>query len=131
MAESQRQTAAATLSISSRFEQIRASNWSVITSATAVQNSILNQASPAAGSLPVLEEQITISDYPPATPPSTPICVRRHADGSTEIVSNAVGGTLLDRLVVRVDVQARWSGGGGRARIRESSTLVALGGIGK
>lgn len=131
LAASQRQTAAATACISGRFEQIRAGSWAQITSPEAVQQFILDTPAASAEYLPQLAEQITISEYPPSNPPATPIVVRRGSNGTVEIVSRPSGGTLLSKLVVRVDVRSTWVGTGGRTRVRESSTVVALGGIGK
>lgn len=130
LAASQRQTAAATAVIMGRFEQIRAGNWTQITSPEGIEASILNSALPGSQALHQLEEVITISEYPPATPPADPIRVRRTSAGAVQIESRP-SMSLLGRTVVRVDVRASWKGTGGRTRVRESSSVVALGGIGK
>jgi type II secretory pathway pseudopilin PulG len=121
---SQQQTMAATLCLQHRCEQIRAANWSVITSAQRLRDQVLSTQTPGLV-LPGLQQEITVSQYP-AVAGSTPILVRR-TGGSATIVSQPSSNTLVSSRAVRVDVRAAWTGNR-RTRTREASMIVALGG---
>jgi hypothetical protein len=127
--KAQKETAVASLCLQHRLEQIRSANWTNITSAAAVRG-LLNAPVPGADVLPAHEERIKISIYPPPNPEPTPISVVRNATGTVLIESAPAGTALVKSLALRVDVRESWtSGQGGRRRVRETSTVVALGGI--
>jgi hypothetical protein len=125
----QQELAAATITLHGRFEQIRAGNWTHITSAERLKQSILSTPGLAANNLLDLEEEIVVSQYPPQAEPPVPIRVRRKIDGAVEIVSQPDSTAFLNLATVRVDVRARWMGLRGRSHFRETSAVVALGGI--
>jgi hypothetical protein len=127
-----RETAAANLCLQDRLEQARAANWSEITDPTWIKNQIFQAAPPASSLLRNLEEQITISAYPPPVPAVAVTAVRRRPDGQVDILSQMPAATLGPLQTVRLDFRNTWvSAQNSRTRIRETSTVLALGGIGK
>lgn len=122
---SQQHTMVATLCLQQRCEQIRAANWSVITSAERLRDQVLLSATPGS-TLPGLQQELTVSAYPPSAGAPTPIRLT-HQGSSATIVSRPTGDALLNSRAVRVDVRASWEGSS-RTRVRETSMIVALGG---
>ena len=127
-----RETAAANLCLQERLEQSRAANWSEITEADWIKAQILQAPAPGSSLLRNLEEQITVSVYPPPSPAVAATSVRRRPDGQVEILSRMSATTLAAIQTVRVDFRDTWtSARNGRTRVRETSTVLAIGGIGK
>jgi hypothetical protein len=116
---------AATLCLQQRCEQIRAANWSVITSAERLRDQVLLSATPGPA-LPGLLQELTVSAYPPTASAPTPIRLTRQGANAT-IVSQPTGDALFNSRAVRVDLRASWEGSS-RTRVRETSMVVALGG---
>lgn len=120
-----------------RTEQYSAATWTQITDPTAACNLLgqvpVNGLAPASSAslLPDQTETITISAYPPVTPAVTPLVVSRDSSGTTTIVSQPPAGFYLrNALSVRIDFRETWtSNQGRRPRMRECSTVVALGGL--
>jgi hypothetical protein len=130
--QAHRETASANECLQERFEQIRSANWTQITSAQAIRDRILNTPASASGRLPNLQERITVNVYPAPSPAPTPIQVMRHPDGTVTIDSQPATNSLSTSPTVRLDVQDSWqSAQGQRTRVRESSAVIALGGITK
>lgn len=114
-----------------RTEQYGAASWTQITDPNGV--SVLLAQAPVANA-PALQDQtekITIAAYPAVTPAVAPIVVVRSLDGTTNILSQPPAGfSLRNALAVRLDFQETWtSAQGRRVRIRESSSIIALGGL--
>jgi hypothetical protein len=127
-----RETAAANLCLQDRLEQARASNWSEITDPNWIKDQILQAAPPASSLLRNLEEQITVSPYPPPVPAVAATTVQRLPSGQVNILSQMSATTLSGLQTVRLDFRDTWrSAQNSRTRIRETSTILALGGIGK
>jgi hypothetical protein len=126
MARSHRETIAATETLLRRVEDCRAAGWNTIVSASSIRDNILGMTTNSAA-LAEIEEQITVTPYPPVTPAPTAIVVQRHANGTVEIVSQPADGLYLRSLLaVRVDFQATWkSGSNHRSRRRETSTVIS------
>ena len=111
-----------------RVEQYRAANWKQVTDANNVR-ALLSQAPANDQVLDGQTETVIVSAYPPVQPSVDPIKVTRAADGTVTLVSQPGGYSLRDALAVRVDFQESWtSAQGHRTRIRETSTVIALGG---
>lgn len=130
LVKAHKETLAVTQRLNERIEQFRSANWSQITDAKQVQT-LVAQTSTESSFLTDHVEQVTISTYPPVVPDVAPIKVSRSANGQTSIVSQPPSGfSLRNALAVRIDVRESWtSRQGKRPRLRESSTVVALGGL--
>jgi len=121
----QQETICATLALQERAEQIRATNWTVLTSGSRLQAGVFGNAPPTAVKLASVTEEVTINPYPPLAGVQTPLRVRREQDRA-EIISEPLNNALLASSCVRVDLKVTWNSRG-RARARESSMIVALG----
>jgi len=130
-AQAHRETVAATETLMRRVEDCRAAGWNTIVSAESIQANILQTAATDCNCLNNLEEQITVTPYPPVTPAPTPIIVRRHANGTVEIISEPAAGLYLRSiLAVRADMQVTWnSGQNQRQRQRVYSTVISMQGL--
>lgn len=128
LVRSHRESIAATGILLRRVEDSRTAGWSTMVTASAIRDIILQPAVVPAGSLPGVEEQITVSPYPPVKPAPTPIVVQRRADGTVQIVSQPSAGLYLRSiLAVRADYQVTWKGGPNqRPRRREASTVISV-----
>lgn len=126
-----RETIAATECLMQRVDQSRAVGWGVITSGTNIRDQILNTPAGNLQALPNLQETITVTPYPALTPSPTPIIVTRDANGTRQIVSQLPAGLDLRSIfAVRVDFQLSWQSSlGQRQRIRQVSTVIALGAL--
>ncbi|MEP6669649.1 MAG: hypothetical protein ABJF10_10880 [Chthoniobacter sp.] len=131
LAQAHRETIAATETLMRRVEDCRAVGWNTIVSAQGIQADILQTPAADGGYLTNVEEQITITPYPPVSPAPTPIVVQRHANGSVQIVSEPAAGLYLRSLLaVRADLQVTWtSGQNQRQRQRQNSTVISMQGL--
>lgn len=113
-----------------RTEQYRAATWTQLTTASGVQG-LLNVAPVNDAALGGHAERITVSAYPAAVPAPSPIVVTRDAGGNTAVVSQPPAGFYLQNAsAVRIDFRETWTSlQGGRSRSRETSTVVASGGL--
>ena len=113
-----------------RTEQCRAATWTQLTTTGGVQ-ALLNIAPVNDDSLGGHTEKITVSANPTVTPPVSSIVVTRDASGNTAVVSQPPAGFYLQNSAsVRIDFQETWiSAQGGRTRSRETSTVIASGGL--
>lgn len=127
----QRETVAANQLVQERLEHVRAGGWSQVTDVNAVRDRILGATCSNVDALPCARERITVTPYPAVSPAPSPLCVERAADGSINTVSEPPAGFSLRKTTgVRVDVHVEWiSHQAPRVRVREVSTVVALGGI--
>ena len=112
-----------------RVDQFRAANWTQITDPASI-GTLLNVPAVNDDSLANHAEKITVSAYPAVTPAVTPISVTRNSAGATAVAAQPpVGLILRNATAVRIDFQETWSSTNGRARSRESSTVIAYGGL--
>jgi hypothetical protein len=129
MLRAQRETVGAATLLEERLEQFRAGGWTQVTDATALSE-LLGHASTQEAFLDGLTETVTVSTYPAVTPAASPLKVARYGDGSVRVLSTAPGFSLRERLAVRVDLKTEWtSRQNRRARSRETSTVMSLGGM--
>ena len=136
MLKSAKQAAVASKCLQQRIEQIRNYNWTQVTDATAMQDLYSIPPLPSV-ELPGFSEQVTISAFTPTTTsgtasaaPSNPmIQITRNTSGTVNLASDAPD--LIDGAAVRVDVQITWPGPGGLTRMRETSVIIANGGLGR
>ena len=136
MLKSAKQAAVASKCLQQRIEQIRTYNWTQVTDSQAMQDLYSVPPLPSV-ELPGFSEQVTVSAFIPATtsgaaapaPTGSVIQITRDANGVVTLVSD--NPNLTDGQEVRVDVQITWPGPGGRARMRETSVVVANGGVGR
>ena len=114
-----------------RAEQGRAAPWTQLTTALGLQT-LLQSAFVNDDSLSNHTETITVSAYPtvsPSVPLPLPLAVTRDASGNTAVTSQPPY-NLQNSAAVRIDLQEGWtSAQGGRTRSRETSTVVAFGGL--
>lgn len=131
LAQAHRETIAATETLMRRVEDCRAAGWNTVVSADSIKSNLLQTAAADGGYLNNVEEQITVTPYPPVTPAPTPIVVQRHANGLVEIVSQPAAGLYLRSvLAVRADLQVTWtSGQNQRKRQRNFSTVISMEGL--
>jgi hypothetical protein len=131
MVRAQRETVGCNLLLQERLEQLRAGGLSQINDATALCDDILGHASTQEPLLRGVRQLITVSTYPPVSPAASPLQVEKRADGTRTILSEPPGDfSLRNRMAVRVDLRVQWvSRQNGRIRSRETSTIVALGGL--
>ena len=134
--KSAKQAAVASKCLQQRIEQIRNYNWTQVTDSQAMQD--LYSVPPLPSSeLPGFSEQVTISEFVPAAtsgngasaPAGQFLQIARANNGTVTAVSDSP--ELVNKPQVRVDVQISWPGPGNRTRMRETSVLVANGGIGR
>ena len=127
----QRETIASNLLMQERLEQVRANGWAQVTDATTLQQNVLGQATAQEPFLAGFRETITVSAYPPASPPATPLKIERASDGTVTILSQPTGSaSLREMLAVRVDLRVQWtSQQNHRTRLRETSAVIAGGGM--
>ena len=113
-----------------RADQFRGAGWSQITGASGVQ-SLLNVAAVNDDSLASHVEQVTVTAYPAVVPAVAPIVVTRDATGNTTITSQPPAGFILrNSAAVRLDFEEDWaSSSGNRPRSRQTSTVIAFGGL--
>ena len=133
--KSAKQAAVASKCLQQRIEQIRNYNWTQVTDATAMQDLYSVPPLPSV-ELPGFSEQVTISTFTPATsgsasaaPSGSVLQITRGTDGTVSLVSD--NANLDNQRSVRVDVRISWPGPGGAQRLRETSVVVANGGIGR
>ena len=134
---SAKQAAVASKCLQQRIEQIRNYNWTQVTDAAAMQDLYSTPPLPSA-ELPGFSEQVTVSAFTPTTssdgsaspaPTGSLLQITRNNGGTVTLVSDSVD--LGSQPTVRVNVQITWPGPGGTNRLRETSVIVANGGIGR
>jgi hypothetical protein len=135
MLRSAKQAAVASKCLQQRIEQIRNYNWTQVTDSQSMQTLYAVPPLPSS-ELPGFSEQVTISQYTPPVPPdpapspSPPyLQITRANDGTVTPVSDNTA--LVDGSTVRVDVQITWPNPNGGSRMRETSVIIANGGIGR
>lgn len=136
MLKSAKQAAVASKCLQQRIEQIRNYNWTQVTDAAAMQDLYSVPPLPSA-ELPGFSEQVQVSAFTPKTTsgtqsdsPAPPyLTVTRSSAGTVALASD--NADLVSGPTVRVDVQITWPGPGGRTRMRETSVVVANGGLGR
>jgi Tfp pilus assembly protein PilE len=136
MLRSAKQAAVASKCLQQRIEQIRNYNWTQVTDAQSMQDLYAVPPLPSI-ELPGFSEQVIISQYTPALlqntaapAPSPPyLQITRANDGTVALVSDNTA--LVNGPSVRVDVQITWPGAIGATRMRETSVIIANGGIGR
>jgi hypothetical protein len=136
MLKSAKQAAVASKCLQQRIEQVRNYNWTQVTDAAAMQDLYSAPPLPSA-ELPGFSEQVTISAFTPTTTSGNPspdkappyLQITRSSSGTVTLVSD--NPNLDSGNTIRVDVQITWPGPGGRARLRETSVVIANGGLGR
>lgn len=136
MLKAAKQAAVASKCLQQRIEQLRNYNWTQVTDSTALQDLYSTPPLPSA-ELPGFTEQLQVSAFTPSTTsntqspgPATPfLLITRDTSGTVTPVSDNVD--LVTGLAVRVDVQISWPGPGGRNRTRQTSVVIANGGLGR
>jgi hypothetical protein len=109
-----------------RLEQVRTANWVDVTDSAALQT-LFAAAADGAAELPGESEIFTVTAWPSGAGPS--IQITRAAGGTMTVVTD--NPDLVDTPAVRVDVRTTWTGNPKkRTRVRETSTVVANGGLG-
>lgn len=137
-----KQAAVASKCLQQRIEQIRTYNYTEVTDATAMQNLYASPPLPSV-ELTGFSEQVTVSAFNPSTAAATSgtpwpasaapvapyIQITRDSSGAVTLVSD--NKTLVSGPEVRVDVQISWPGPNGVTRMRQTSVVVANGGVGR
>ena len=117
-----------------RTEQFRSANWLQVTDPAQVQSLLSTPPTGSTDALANQQETISVSAYPPVTStgsPIPPLTVSRDQTNAVSLVSQPPNGFYLRNVTaVRIDFRETWtSAQGNRTRIRESSTVVAAGGL--
>ena len=116
-----REAVGAKQSLSDRAEQIRGCSWNQLTSATYLQNFVLNASTAAEGRLGSPVESMTVNTYP--TPSVTAIQIVRSNGTASTVSTNPA---IANGDIVRVDLSLTWiAAPGRRIRSQSRSTLVA------
>lgn len=116
-----REAVGAKQSLSDRLEQIRGCSWNQITSATYLQNYIMNASTSAEGRLGSPVETVTVNTYP--TPLAAPIKIVRSNGAASAASTNPA---IANGDIVRVDLSLTWvAAPGKRTRTQSRNTLVA------
>jgi hypothetical protein len=126
----QQETIAINLCLQERLDHLRSISWPVLTNGSRLRSELASTGVRSSANLSNFAEEITISAYPPASSAPTPLQVRRRSNGTVESVTEPTGSTLTARSLVRVDLRDTWRSGSG-TRTRETSAIIALGGITK
>lgn len=135
MLKSAKQAAVASKCLQQRIEQLRNYNWAQITDSNALHD-LYNTPPLPSIELPGFSEQVTVSAFTPATsgnasaaPSGQMLQITRDVNGLVTLVSDSVD--LVSQPTIRIDVQIQWPGLGGAQRTRQTSVIVANGGIGR
>ncbi|HEY4284366.1 MAG TPA: hypothetical protein VGM62_14980 [Chthoniobacterales bacterium] len=135
MVKTAKQAAVASKCLQQRIEQIRNYNWTQVTDSSAMTGLYSVPPLPSV-ELPGFSEQLTVSGFTPAAsgsasaaPSGTPMQITRSTTGTVSLVTDNVA--LVSQPLVRVDVRITWPGPSGRNRVRETSVIIANGGIGR
>lgn len=136
MLKASKQAAVASKCLQQRIEQIRTYNYSEVTDSQAMQDLYATPPLPSV-ELPGFAEQVTVSAFTPATtsgatspgPASPYIQITRDNNGHVTLASD--NQSLISQPEVRVDVQITWPGPGGTNRTRQTSVIIANGGVGR
>ena len=116
-----REAVAAKQSLSDRMEQIRGCSWNQVTSATYLQNYVLNAPTIAEGRLGSPMETMTVNTYP--TPSATAIQIVWNNGVAGAVSTNPA---IANGDIVRVDLAITWvAAPGKRTRTQSRNTLVA------
>jgi prepilin-type N-terminal cleavage/methylation domain-containing protein len=116
-----REAVAAKQSLSDRMEQVRGCSWNQLTSASYLQNYVMNTSTRAEGRLGSPVETLTINTYP--TPSLTPIQIAWSNGAATTVSTNPA---LANGDIIRVDLALTWiAAPGKRTRSQSRNTLVA------
>ncbi len=127
MLRASKETIIASKILQQRMEQVRASNWTEVTDAISMQATYATAADASVGLNGVIET-LTISIFPSVS--GTNIKISRSTAGLATVVTD--NPNLVDGNAVRVDARVTWTGTpGGITRVREMSTIVANGGLGR
>jgi type II secretory pathway pseudopilin PulG len=116
-----REAVAAKQSLSDRMEQFRGCSWNQITSATYLQNYVMNASTASEGRLGNPVETLTVNTYP--TPSTKSIQITR-SNGTTSTVST--NPAIASGDILRVDIALTWvTAPGKRTRTQSRNTVVA------
>jgi Tfp pilus assembly protein PilV len=135
--KSAKQAAVASKCLQQRIEQLRNYNWAQVTDSAALQD-LYNTPPLPSVELPGFTEQITVSSFTaPAfgatsgTPEASGqlLQITRDVNGAVGLLSDNVD--LVNQPMIRIDVQIQWPGTGGIQRTRQTSVIIANGGLGR
>lgn len=126
-ANSSKELMSAGQSLQARMEQLRASTWATVTTATSVQT-LLTPAVSGATNLGAVTEKVWIYRYPPpANPTPAPIYLTRVSNGSANVtptIDPSSPATQANTDMVQINLQWSWqSAPGGRQRSMSISTI--------
>ena len=127
MLRSSRETAIASKILQERMEELRGMTWTDVTDSSSLKSNYATATDSAAGLAPnILTETLTVTAWPTA---GTAIKITRSATGTVALVTDNVD--LDVQSAVLITVRAAWTGAGARSRVRETSTVIANGGLGR
>jgi len=103
------------------MELVRGCSWNQLTSATYLQNYIMNAATIAEGRLGNPVETLTVNAYP--TPLASPIQIVLRNGGISTVSTNPA---IANGDIVRVDLSLTWiAAPGKRTRSQSRNTIIA------
>jgi hypothetical protein len=124
----QQDTIAVTLCLDERLDRIRSLNWSILTNAERLRQDLAANGARSGVALANLVEDVTISPWPAPAVLPTPIHVTRWTNGTADTITQPTDSLLATGPSVRVDVRDTWQLKG-RTHIRETSAIIASGGL--
>lgn len=136
MLKSAKQAAVASKCLQQRIEQLRTYNWTQVTDSQSLQDLYSVPPLPSI-ELPGFSEQLKVSAFVPAAasgspaPSPSPPYIQINRDNSGTVAPISDNTALTDGQAVRCDVQITWPGPGGSTRLRETSVIIANGGVGR
>ena len=129
VARAHREMLTANYCLQQRADQFRAASWTQIIDPAGV-SALLTTAAVNDDSLGGHAENVTVTAYPAVSPAVAPISVTRDSTGAVTVNSQPPAGFILRNVTaVQINFQESWSSNNGRLRSRESSTVIAFGGL--
>ena len=129
VARAHREVLTADHCLQQRADQFRGANWTQITDAAGL-TALMAVPPVNDDSLSNHAEIVTVTPYPAVAPAVAPISVSRDSTGATKCNSQPPAGFILRNVAaVQINLQETWSSNNGRPRSRESSTVIAFGGL--
>lgn len=131
--KAQRESAAATMMLQERMENLRALSFSNVTDSSYIGSNIINSATTSEAPLSNLSETITVSAYPAdGTGSNQWVRDSSHPTGNQASTTSSLGvshGGL--QTVVKADVLITWKSADGRSRTRNLAAVFGIGNLGQ
>lgn len=119
-----KETAAASMMLQERKEQLRATAFNSIANSTYIHDNIFQNPTTSEWPLGFLNEKVTVDAYPTAT--GSPIVLLRNSTyPNCQIISSNSNLSYPSQNLLRVDVVLTWTSANGRSRTRQVSEIFS------